>query len=161
MYWQIHPNNNISTGSDRRNSHILIFYLYCGAWSRIRTRLQCTAAYAWISPKFVLRTPGEGMWICRPENSCGTVQPAPHCGPSGDHVEPTHAQETRHSIVFSLLFREGLMLPLCLQECKEFADTDISLQPLTPTGKSNKCRSLGHPLCIHLSIACEWSRVRN
>lgn len=29
LYWQLHPNNNISSGTDRRNSHIEIFYIYC------------------------------------------------------------------------------------------------------------------------------------
>lgn len=62
------------------------------------------------------------------------------------------------SITFSLLFREGLTLPR-LQECKEFPDTDVSLQ-LVNRPRLERAINAGHPLCIPLRIGWEWRRVR-
>lgn len=85
-------------------------------------------------------------------------QPAPQCGQSGDHMEPTHTSEARHSIAISLLFREALTLPR-LQECKEFPDMDMSLQPINKP-QLERATNAGHPLCIHLRIGWERRRVR-
>lgn len=80
-------------------------------------------------------------------------------GPCGAYTYSR--DQTQHHIVSAVQGgANAATLSTGMQRISRYRYLIATLQ-LTPTGKSNKCRSLGHPLCIHLSIAWEWRRVRN